>query len=171
MTDEAVLSVDDEIEQTPERKRLKREIEARKHHLGWTWERIAADAGLKVDTIRRVRNEMSDIQLPTRRALETGLRWKEGSVTSILSGGPPIPLPIDSAEEEHVGPPGGGGRNLWITMPGGRPVMIPIAWSRIPGLEVTTEEERAELAARMLDVMVSAGLEFLHAEGEKRAKD
>lgn len=157
-------------DQPPERVRLREEMDARRAELGKTWKAVAQDGGIgKVSTIRRVRIGTSVIQADTRKGLEDGLGWAPGSVSAILSGGPPTPLdPPRGARADAPRDPAGRSRNLWVTLPGGQPVMVPVPWSRIPGLEDTTEAERAALAGPMLDAVIDAVMDVLHTEGEKR---
>ncbi|WP_160051455.1 helix-turn-helix transcriptional regulator [Nocardiopsis sp. FR26] len=156
--------------QPPERARLRELMEARQEQLGLSWGEVAKAGGVKMNTLYRVRAGVATIQQTTKRAIEDGLQWDEGSVDAILGGGDPTPLEADSPQVT-ARPGGQGGSQVWITMPGGgSPVMVPLVWSQIPGLENADSRERAVLTEEMVGRMVHAGWEFLYEEGRKRLK-
>lgn len=147
--------------QTPERIRLRRFMQTRQRKLGRTWAEIAAKGGVKANTLYRVRVGTEAILPTTRRAIEAGLDWDQGSVDAILAGGDPTPA--SSSESPEWG-------QIWVTLPGGSRVMLPVVLERVPGLEDLPEPERRPLLEQMVSRMAHAGWEFLHEEGQKRQK-
>ncbi|MFE9642391.1 hypothetical protein ACFYOC_25545 [Nocardiopsis alba] len=137
-------------------------MEDRQRELGRPWSEVAALGGIKTNTVYRVRAGTASILPTTRRAIEKGMSWSDGSVDVILAGGDPTP-----AEEQG---PASGGSQIWVTLPGGAPVMVPVVLSRIPGLEDLPEAERQPLLEETLNRMVHAGWEFLHEAGQARQK-
>lgn len=154
----------------PEREALQRAMETRQKELGITWQEVAREGGVKADTIRAARLGDAPIQQSTRAAIERGLRWRPGSVNTILAGGSAIPLDATGPQASR-GASGASGSQMWVTPPdGGEPAMIPVVWSLIPGLEATTPEERAALLEEMVARMVHTGWAFLHESGAERLK-
>ena len=80
------------------RSQLTAAMERRRVELGVTWRQIAAKSGLSIEVLRSVRKENREITPRTRRALEVGLEWPQGTVTAILEG-----KPLPSTDDEPAG--------------------------------------------------------------------
>ncbi len=77
--------------ETP-RRRLARLMAERRDELGLYWNDVAERAGLTKEGLRTVRGGVGTMRPPTKRGIETALRWTRGSVDRILEGGTPIAL-------------------------------------------------------------------------------
>lgn len=75
------------------RERLADLMEARASELGMRWEDVAAAGGPAVRTLQAIRHEDKPLRRLTVLRIETALRWERGSVSLILDGGDPAPLP------------------------------------------------------------------------------
>ncbi|MFE3461328.1 hypothetical protein ACFXKD_27605 [Nocardiopsis aegyptia] len=157
-----------DVVQPPERVALREEMEARREYLGITWQQVADASGGETteETLRRVRTGTSRIQIKTRKAIEVGLQWKRGSVSSILSGGPPTPLEVRTPQVRVTDTDDG--QTLWINVPDASPEMVPLRWDTVPGLEDMSEEDRKSLAQQVVGVMLHAASSFLEVEGRRR---
>lgn len=85
------LGNDVHVTETP-RERLARLMEDRRRELGLTWDEIAFRGSTHAETLRQVRKGERRIRPITRRAIEVGFAWTEGSVERILQGGDPTPV-------------------------------------------------------------------------------
>src|SRR2546428_3234991 len=77
---------------TPERKRLDGVMDRRRARLGLSWGDVAERGQLSVATLRRARRGSGELTLDTKLAIERALRWADGSVDAILTGGDPVEL-------------------------------------------------------------------------------
>ncbi|MFF8768525.1 hypothetical protein ACF07Q_28755 [Nocardiopsis dassonvillei] len=164
------MTTSSESTQPPERVALREEMEARLEEMGNTWQEAAGRGRVKADTLRAARTGTAPIQRTTRVAIDRAMRWEEGSVDTILAGGKPTPL---EAGGLHVSARSvsGRGSQVWITLPGGgSPVMVPLVWDLIPGLEDATDAERAQAMEEMVGRMVHAGWAYLHELGAERLR-
>lgn len=78
-----------------DRARLAEAMNDRRLELKLTWRTVAQRAGLTTETVLQVRRGAAGAKgaLSQRRVEEDGLRWRPGSIDSILAGGDPTPLP------------------------------------------------------------------------------
>lgn len=85
------------------RERLAAAMEARAVDLDMTWREVAAVANLSYETLRAVRRGTGAIPPRTRRKIDRGLSWPQGTVNSIIEDpgftveGLPVPKVIDPA--------------------------------------------------------------------------
>ncbi|MBG0814180.1 hypothetical protein [Planomonospora sp. ID82291] len=82
--------------ETP-RRRLARLMTERRDELGLYWNDVAERAGLTKEGLRSVRGGVGTMRPPTKRGIETALRWTRGSVDRILEGGSPVTLEAETA--------------------------------------------------------------------------
>jgi transcriptional regulator with XRE-family HTH domain len=77
----------------------------RQVELDLTWQAIADRAGLSRTTLNDIRNgKIENTQPRTIRAVERALQWTSGSIDSILAGGDPTPLDVDTiANGQNIG--------------------------------------------------------------------
>lgn len=77
---------------TPQaRRRLAEMMEERRLNLALRWQDVAEAGRISLKTLHSVRTGDAGIAALTKRAVETGLRWRPGSVDQILAGGNPVP--------------------------------------------------------------------------------
>lgn len=79
-------------DQTGNRERLGDLMEARRIELGLRWSEVATTGGPAYETLRAIRAGTAAIRPLTKRGIEIGLRWEQGSVDAILAGRDPVPL-------------------------------------------------------------------------------
>jgi hypothetical protein len=91
------------------RRRLAALMDERRAELRLRWRDVADLGGLSYEVIRAVRNGTGEIRLLTQRGIEDGLKWQQGSIQAILSGGDPVPVPD--------APPADDERNAWLGLP------------------------------------------------------
>jgi predicted DNA-binding transcriptional regulator AlpA len=74
-------------------------MDERRGELALTWDEVATEAGISVQTIYRAING-TPMRTTTRKGLERALRWESGSVDRILDGGSPVALPEPDPEPD-----------------------------------------------------------------------
>lgn len=88
----------------PSRARLAEHMDQRRRELRLTWDQVASRAGINRETLRQIRNGISESIRPlTAAGIEDALQWEHGSIDAILAGGAPTPT-------------GGGGQEVWPPM-------------------------------------------------------
>lgn len=100
----------------PARERLARLMNERRRELGrrrrrnYTWDEVAAAAGLHRETLRSIRNGVSGMRDSSKDGIEAALQWAPGSIDRILANDDPRPLdppppdkgsPADGEEKEE----------------------------------------------------------------------
>jgi hypothetical protein len=74
-----------------DRARLTAFMNERRIDLGLRWTDVGEAGGISAETLRAIRRDSAPLRELTKAGLEKGLRWKQGSVDSILAGGTPDP--------------------------------------------------------------------------------
>jgi hypothetical protein len=82
------------------RARLAELMDERRRDLRLTWDQVAERGSITYETIRQVRSGKSAIRALTKRGLEVGLAWAQGSVDVVINGGDPVALYSD--DQAHV---------------------------------------------------------------------
>lgn len=125
-----------------DRKRLTEAMDARYARLGLTWRQIAADGGLAYETLRSVRHGAGRrgwqrVPVPTRRAIEQGMRWPTGYVDRLLAG-EDVP-----ANPEPAGPaPGDPGKPSLQVVEGSVPELLDDTERALWAIDTLSEAER-----------------------------
>lgn len=129
------------------RRQLDTEMDARREDLELTWRQVAEAAGIHYETIRAARKGRAGIPEQTRRAIEKGLRWEQGSVDAILRGGKPTLLPATEPRTDQEPDPLKGFldrlRGLILRMPPDRILDLLDMFPEVP------EAERYQLLRRI----------------------
>ena len=68
-------------------------IETRRGELGLSLREVAQLAGVTGETLRAVRKGSNEPSSLTKSGIERALSWEPGSVTAVLDGGEPTPIP------------------------------------------------------------------------------
>lgn len=92
------------MDPTEQRRRLDSYMSRRATDLGLTWVDLANLAGLSREGLRKVRRGETELRRLTKRGIEDGLRWKPGSVDSVLAGGEPEELDDEESENSSGEP-------------------------------------------------------------------
>jgi ribosomal protein L30/L7E len=74
-------------------------MDQRRRDLGMAWSRIAADAGITVETLRALRRGANEPSNLTKSGIERALQWGRGSVDKVLAGGEPT---LSRTPEESI---------------------------------------------------------------------
>ncbi|MFD9948156.1 hypothetical protein ACFWYW_19795 [Nonomuraea sp. NPDC059023] len=75
------------------RARLTAQMDGRRVALRMQWDEVASLAGMSTAHLRRIRKNETAITPLMKAGLEAALRWEQGSVDTVLTGGDPTPLP------------------------------------------------------------------------------
>jgi transcriptional regulator with XRE-family HTH domain len=84
--------------------RLGTYVERRIAELGLEYAAVCRVGGFSDETLSKIRKGAINARAATYRKLERALLWSHGSVEMILSGGEPVPLPADTADNESGDP-------------------------------------------------------------------
>jgi hypothetical protein len=72
-------------------------MDGRRLELGLAWQEVAEHGGISLRALANARAGDSEIRPLTRAGIEKGLQWEPGSVTDVLGGGDPAPVPARDA--------------------------------------------------------------------------